>query len=217
MAGVLAAGALTVIALLATLALVQRWRRRRAPDKASVRVLAVLGSGGHTAEMLRLLPSLCANEAYSRIDFVLAETDTSSRASAERLQGELARAKRPLPPIAFHTIPRSREVGQSYASSVLTTLRATASAIATVVGCRSDLILCNGPGTCLPVCVIARASALVMPRATKIVYVESVARVRTLSLTGRIVWRLGLADGFFVQWHELTARYPGSTFLGRLC
>lgn len=206
-----------LLGALLALALVQRRRRKSAPGNVCVRVLAVLGSGGHTAEMLRVLPSLCANKAYVHIDFVLAETDTSSRASAERLQEELSRAKRPLPPIAFHTIPRSREVGQSYASSVFTTIRATATAVATVIGCRCDLILCNGPGTCLPVCMIARASTLVMLRATKIVYIESVARVRTLSLTGRIVWTLGLADAFFVQWHELTARYPGSIFLGRLC
>ncbi|KAJ1632510.1 asparagine-linked glycosylation 14-like protein [Pavlovales sp. CCMP2436] len=167
--------------------------------------------------MLRLLASLCANEAYVHIDFVLAETDRSSRASAEGLREALACTERPLPPVSFHTITRSREVGQSYVTSLFSTLHAMMHALRTVFSCRPDLILCNGPGTCLPICAIAFVATSFAPWPIRIVYVESVARVRSLSLTGRIIWKLGLADAFFVQWPELVERYPGCKFMGRLC
>jgi beta-1,4-N-acetylglucosaminyltransferase len=211
--------ALCCVAIVALVAwIVRRWAMHAsAHSQQGVHVLAVLGSGGHTAEMLRLLPSLCANEAYVHIDFVLAETDRSSRASADTLREALACTEHPLPPISFHTIPRSREVGQSYVTSLFTTLHAVVHATRTVFSSRPGLILCNGPGTCLPICAIAVVASSLALWPIRIVYVESVARVRSLSLTGRIIWKLGLADAFFVQWPELAVRYPGSKFLGRLC
>ena len=43
-------------------------------------------------------------------------------------------------------IPRSREVGQSYLSSILSTLKAFANCITMVYKERPSLLLVNGPG-----------------------------------------------------------------------
>jgi beta-1,4-N-acetylglucosaminyltransferase len=48
------------------------------------------------------------------------------------------------------------------------------------------------------------------------VYIESIARVRKLSLSGLILYRLRVADSLLVQWPELQARYPRSVHAGRL-
>ena len=45
---------------------------------------------------------------------------------------------------------------------------------------------------------------------------ESIARVDSLSLTGRILYRLQLADALFVQWPELQQAYPRTLHCGRL-
>lgn len=50
----------------------------------------------------------------------------------------------------------------------------------------------------------------------RILYVESIARVRKLSLSGYILYYSRMADQFFVQWPELQARFPRSTYAGRL-
>lgn len=50
----------------------------------------------------------------------------------------------------------------------------------------------------------------------RIVYVESIARVRKLSLSGHILYHGRVADLVFVQWPELQARYPRSVHAGRL-
>ncbi|KAF6176379.1 hypothetical protein GIB67_011168 [Kingdonia uniflora] len=60
----------------------------------------------------------------------------------------------------FMQIYRSREVGQSYLTSVVTTLIALVHAMRLMLRIRptSSLffqILCNGPGTCVPLCLIA--------------------------------------------------------------
>ena len=55
----------------------------------------------------------------------------------------------------IYVIPRSREVGQSYCWSVLTTIKACLYAIPQAIWINPDLLLVNGPGTCLPLCIAA--------------------------------------------------------------
>lgn len=49
-----------------------------------------------------------------------------------------------------------------------------------------------------------------------VVYVESIARVAKLSLSGWLLYSSGLADAIFVQWPELQAKYPHSIYAGRV-
>ena len=78
-----------------------------------------------------------------------------------------------------------------------------------------SLVLCNGPGTCVPICAAALLVRLLGIKYISIVYVESVCRVESLSLSGKIMLRL--ADHFLVQWPGLTKKYPRAQFIGRLC
>lgn len=50
----------------------------------------------------------------------------------------------------------------------------------------------------------------------RIVFVESIARVDSLSLTGRILYQLRLADALFVQWPQLQTDNPRTLYRGRL-
>ena len=84
-------------------------------NQEKVSLLAVLGSGGHTAEMLKLVGAM-NNEKYSPRTFVYAKTDTIS---PEKLKG-LKNNK------DFKTfeIPRAREVGQNWITSFFYTIYA---------------------------------------------------------------------------------------------
>lgn len=108
------------------------------------------------------------------------------------------------------------QVGQSYASSVWTTLVAFRAALRLVWAAQPQLLLCNGPGTCLPLVVAAALARCLPARQCRMVYVESVARVRSLSLTGALLYRLRLADAFFVQWQALAATHARARCLGRV-
>ncbi len=48
----------------------------------------------------------------------------------------------------------------------------------------------------------------------KIIYIESVARINTLSKTGKLVYKF--ADKFYVQWDALTKKYKKCEYIGRL-
>jgi beta-1,4-N-acetylglucosaminyltransferase len=79
------------------------------------------------------------------------------------------------------------------------------------------VVLTNGPATGFVVCLVAHLLKLffLVPRGRlKTVYVESWARTRALSLTGRLFLWAGIADMFCVQHEELARRYRGTVYVG---
>ena len=79
-----------------------------------------------------------------------------------------------------------------------------------------DLILANGPATAtilIASAILCRFLALKGSRnAMRTIYVESWARVKELSLSGKLLRRLGLCERILVQWPDLaevTSRHPG--------
>ncbi|KAE9042347.1 hypothetical protein PR003_g13674 [Phytophthora rubi] len=173
-----------------------------------IRVMAVLGSGGHTTELLKLMKRL-KREVYTPITFVVAETDKTSQAKTELDWN-------PTETDSFAVIPRSREVGQSWSSTVWTTLRSFQSCLGLVYNRRPHLVLCNGPGTCIPICAaVLLFRVLGIQSDSKIVFCESFARVQHLSLTGKLLYYV--ADEFVVQWPQLQAKYPRTKHLGVIC
>eukprot|EP00934_Nitzschia_sp_Nitz4_P008317 Nitzschia sp. Nitz4//scaffold280_size24494//6758//7378//NITZ4_008390-RA/size24494-augustus-gene-0.13-mRNA-1//-1//CDS//3329545585//8307//frame0 len=143
------------------------------PHKTNVRrkplsTLVVLGSGGHTTEMLHMLQQLNPKD-YNPLTFVVATTDSTSLRRVEALGGRR--------PDAVFQIPRSREVGQSYLTSVATTLWSFIFAIGLIVRIRPGLLLCNGPGTCLPLAVMTFVLRVLGLCEGHVVFVESFCRV----------------------------------------
>lgn len=112
----------------------------------------------------------------------------------------------------IHRIPRSREVQQSWLSIVLTTLHSMWLSFPLVHGVKPDLVLCNGPGTCIPTCISALLLGILGVKKVIIIYVESICRVEALSMSGKILFHL--LDHFIVQWPTLKEKYPKSVYLG---
>ncbi|KAF3449886.1 hypothetical protein FNV43_RR05965 [Rhamnella rubrinervis] len=179
--------------------------------------LIVLGSGGHTAEMLNLLGRLPKDRFSSRV-YIAAATDNMSLQKARLFESSLVKeaGEKVVEASQFFQIYRSREVGQSYLTSVWTTLIATAHALWLMIRIRPKVILCNGPGTCIPLCIIAFLFKVVGIRWSYVFYIESIARVQRLSLSGLILYKLHIADQFFVQWPQLQRKYPRAHYVGCL-
>lgn len=161
--------------------------------------MVVLGSGGHTSEMIPVLQRL-GGAKYAPVHLVMADTDTTSK---DRVWAALPASVS----VTLHRIPRSREVGQSYLSSIASTLQATAAAAGLLFSTRPHTIITNGPGTCLPILALGR-----LRPGTRLVFIESFCRVTSLSLTGRLVYRW--VDLFVVQWPQLVSLYPRASYLG---
>ncbi|CAI9562810.1 unnamed protein product [Staurois parvus] len=109
----------------------------RAARKGHVSLLAVAGSGGHTTEILRLLSSL--STSYSPIHYVLAETDKMSEDKICSFESAKVNGI-PKPLYTIHRIPRSREVRQSWSSSVLTTIQSFLYSFPLTVHLKPDLV-----------------------------------------------------------------------------
>jgi beta-1,4-N-acetylglucosaminyltransferase len=215
-------------------------QRKGAHRTDKVKTMIVLGSGGHTAEMLKLLTSLDL-ERYTPRCYVIAATDNHSmtkmeqfesahnrshfsdntKSGTKKLEEKMKEAQKvkgletDWTNVRAVVIPRSREVGQSYISSVWTTLVALKQALAVVFYHRPNLLLCNGPGTCVPICAAAYLLKFLGLKDVRIIYVESIARVETLSLSGKILYYL--ANHFLVQWPQLRNKYRHAEYIGRLC
>ncbi|XP_077235209.1 UDP-N-acetylglucosamine transferase subunit ALG14-like protein [Tasmannia lanceolata] len=190
----------------------------RTSSPQPVRTLIILGSGGHTAEMLNLINVLQKDRFTPRF-YVAAATDSMSLQKAQLLEESLipqTGAEKMIKVDQFLQIYRSREVGQSYLTSIWTTLIAMVHALWLTFKIRPQVIVCNGPGTCIPLCVAAFLFKVAGIRWSSIFYVESIARVRKLSLSGLLLYKSHLADQFFVQWPQLQRKYPRAHYVGCL-
>lgn len=111
--------------------------RRRVDRIHPINTAIVFGSGGHTTEMAMLLQYVSIHQ-YRPIHCILAASDTTS---LSRLQGVQV-----LSEARWHTIHRSREVKQSWVSTVFTSLYSLMEALILMYSIKPELILCNGPG-----------------------------------------------------------------------
>ncbi|KAI9760026.1 MAG: UDP-N-acetylglucosamine transferase subunit, partial [Candelina submexicana] len=196
-------------------------RKRGTPT----RLLIVLGSGGHTAEMLLLLRKLDIS-LYTTRSYIISEGDDFSARRAIEFEAQLGSVE---DTFDISTVPRARKIHQPLLTTPISALRCLLGCFL-VLGYASrgggevrplkypDLVLTNGPGTA--VCIILACLALRFfgVRGTKgtmrTVYVESWARVKGLSLSGKLLVRL--VDRFLVQWEGLQAIGGRSEFLGVL-
>lgn len=162
--------------------------------KKPAKTMIILGSGGHTAEMLRIVKYMNCNNYMPRI-YVCASTDNISIEKVKSQEGIRNDYK-------IIKVIRSREVGQSYISSVWTTILASLESLSVLWVEKPELILCNGPGTCVPLCIIAFLFKILFISNVTTIFIESFCRVDTFSLTGKIVYYL--VDHVIVQWPYLS-------------
>ena len=74
---------------------------------------------------------------------------------------------------------------------------------------RPDVILSTGAGPVVPFAIIGRLFF-----GTRIVFIETIARISKPSMTGRLMYRI--AHAFYYQWPELRRWFPNATFTGPL-
>ncbi|XP_021169439.1 calponin-3 isoform X1 [Fundulus heteroclitus] len=105
--------------------------------RGHVAVLVVAGSGGHTTEIMRLMESLSA--AYTPRHYVIADTDKMSEDKIVAFESSEPQSHSNLQ-FTINRIPRSREVHQSWSSSVVSTLNALRYSLPLLFRLRPDMI-----------------------------------------------------------------------------
>jgi len=134
------------------------------------RIAAVLGSGtcwsqyrpingrvgGHTAEMFRLImgmeEDLRPTVFFQCPDDRLAPQLLSQYRAANGVENDTL--------LHVHMLPRPRKVGQSYLTSVFTTIRTILWSVWTLITNPVDIIICNGPGICIALSIAVYLSSI---------------------------------------------------------
>lgn len=198
----------------------------RAPGTPT-RLLVVLGSGGHTAEMFAMLKGLDCSR-YTHRSYVVSSGDAFSAGKAKEFEDDMAQGvNKDTGKDAgsgswdVSVVPRARNIHQSVLTAPLSCARcllacfavlqrpsASSSSSPTRASAKRfypTLIVSNGPATGV---MIVLASIMLrffgFPGANgtmRTIYVESFARVKRLSLSGKML--LGTVDRFVVQWQGL--------------
>jgi beta-1,4-N-acetylglucosaminyltransferase len=157
-----------------------------------MKLLVVLGEGGHSTELFNLVDLLGDRYEYH---YVVSNQDLLS-ADQLRIGG----------PIYCLLRPRGKHT--ALALAVLRTLVTAAQAVAVILRVRPKAILSTGPAIAVPISIVGKLLG------ARVIFVETGARVKTLSMTGKIMYRW--ADLFFVQWPQLKEKLPRAIYAGRL-
>ena len=207
---------------------------RPAPSPSTpTHLLVVLGSGGHTAEMINMLDRIKNLESrYTHRTYVVSSGDGFSASKAAEYEGKLGgvtsnHKEDGVGTFDIVTIPRARRVHQSLLSTPPSAIQCLLACFAVLRGTHPDraaskvgypdIILTNGPGTA--VCVVLSAIILRYLGAgnrgqMRTIFVESWARVKSVSLSGKIL--LPLVDRFLVQWPQIEGMGSKAEFVGTL-
>ena len=157
-------------------------------------LLVILGRGGHTEQMLRLVDSLGRNYNY---EYVIGKTDSLFQKRI-RIPGKIFMINNP------------REMEDKNPLVVFFKLfRTTLDSLSVLSKSKSKYVITCGPGVGIPFSCLAK----ILFR-KKLIFIESWSRVYLKSLAGKCLYPI--ADLSFVQWREQKKNYPKSIYAGRL-
>ena len=232
--------------------------RRPIPSKQhTTHLLVVLGSGGHTAEMLNMLQRVpLLQTRYTYRTYIVSSGDAFSSLKAREFEDQLAKKcgdKHGMDERDYYimTVRRARRVHQSILTAPWSASLCLWDCLKVLQGHHDDqfgrrgkitpcsypdIILTNGPatGVCvvlsaliLRFCGISRTHRVGKREAIdrddrswpysgdmRTIFIESWARVQTLSLSGKIL--LPIVDRFLVQWPSLEGKGGKAEYVGAL-
>lgn len=162
-------------------------------------ILVTLCGGGWHPETYKILERFPPGE----FDFAYAYGHHSGVDGAARLPMPHAGSRYPI-----HYLGPTRPHPFRFVSNTARFLLSFAEAFRLVFRLRPQAVLALGTSTAIPLFVAAQCLRI------PCVFVESLTRVERLSLTGRVLYRLGLADRFYVQWPQLRDSFDKAVFAG---
>lgn len=157
------------------------------------KLLIVLGMGGHTSQILRLVQKLGPHYNY---EYVRGHDDTTSLNSVT-LKGKAYTMKNP-------RLMKDHSIVKVTWNMIPTTI----DALRILRRSNPDAIISAGPSLAIPLFWLAKLMGI------KTIFIESWVRVHHKSSTGRLVYPV--SDLFLVQWESMKKVYSKAVFAGRL-
>jgi len=161
-------------------------RRFMLKNERAIRICVGASAGGHMNQLLKLL-EMSRNWPKPPLFCV-----TTLEALAEKLAQ--------LGPVYI--------IGECNRRHLLKTLRVLMRSLKVVIKERPDVVITTGSLPLAMVCLSAKLFG------AKIVWIDSIANIERLSLSGRMIRHL--ADLFLTQWPELAQQYPSVEYAGAI-
>ena len=140
-------------------------------------IMIILGSGGHTGEILLMIKKLDFNK-FSSCFFVLSHNDKNSE-NKTRESLDLNNYKNTK--FQLLKIYRARNVGQSFISSIPTTFYSLIQSFFILIKTRPNMVVSNGPGVAFPIIIIGYILKIFMILYEfKIMFIESYCRSKSI-------------------------------------
>lgn len=151
------------------------------------KVIFVASSGGHLTEILKL------KKLFSKYDYLLVTEET-----------ELTKELTDKYNMKFLRYGPSKNIFK-YIYNVLVNI---ARCIKIAFKFKPDTVVSTGAQIGGIMCLMCKL------RCAKVIYIESIAKVESLSVTGRNIYPF--ANKFYVQWESLENKYNKAEYIGRL-
>jgi len=157
------------------------------------KILIVLGMGGHTSQILRLVDSLGPNFKY---EYVVGHDDKTS-VKKIKYSGKIRRMRNP-------RLMKDKSLVRVFFNMFPTTI----DAFKLLWKSNPRVIISAGPSLTIPLFWLSKLMGI------KTIFIESWVRVHHGSQTGKFVYPV--SDLFLVQWKTMKQVYPKAVYAGRL-
>ena len=161
-------------------------------------IMIILGSGGHTGELLLMLSKLDFNK-FKKCFIISSHNDKNSENKFKEIFDLKKYSKTSF---QFIKIYRARNVGQSFLTSIFTTFYSMIQSFFVMIKTQPNICVTNGPGVAIPIVYIGFILKLMMILVEfKILFIESYCRTKSISLSGKLIEPI--CDKFIVLWENL--------------
>jgi UDP-N-acetylglucosamine:LPS N-acetylglucosamine transferase len=150
-----------------------------------MKICLVCGGGGHLSELLRLSEAFIEHETF----YITFEASTTKNL-----------------PNAYYL--RYSDSAGINLRNALKFLRAFVDVLFILRREKPQVIVTTGDGVAIPPCCVGKCLGI------KIIYIETLARVNKLSITGRVLYPI--ANVFLVQWKSLANKYRKAQYWGNV-
>lgn len=148
-----------------------------------MKICLTSSSGGHFEQLLMLAPL-----AEDHDCFIITERTPYNKGATKLRTHWLEQVNRSNP---LFVVPLVKNIGRTWRI-----MRAE----------RPEIIISTGVLSTIPVCLIGKALG------SRVIYIESYAKVKSSTLTGKLMSRF--ADAFYVQWPQMLSVFPKATYAG---
>lgn len=152
-------------------------------ENKKLKVCFTASSGGHLEELLALRPLM------ARYDSFIVTEKTAYKPNSEGIRH-------------YDMLQVNRQEKTCIPRLAVNTFRALRVYLAE----RPDVVVCTGVLATVPLCLLCKLFG------KKLVFIESYAKVKTPTLTGKLLYPF--ADRFYIQWKELWKFYPKAEYIG---